>query len=359
MSEQVNPGVDPPRRGSLSDPARKLGGQDQAVQAMARRLQALERFLQPYREKLVQVRRDDGTFQTISVLAKEGGGAAGGGYGSTIVPKSIYQKDGVWRLIFHPAMFVENSLAQAGKAHEIKAGKGNLTDDPPPEFALSGKTEQVWLKFGVTRESSIAADSPGLVIGGEPEKKVLEPKRPNFDGKDGEHSQLVGTVKFTDGAPEWIPANSDATASIYLPAIQCIGDGERDYDSYLAKPPTDKYRTFRGQNDAELEEAGYTEKLEEEFGESEYSGFEIRELPVKVSIDLTANTLVFKGFCKVPVPKGMSGSYSWMNCGDDDGTGPKASVNRGIIVVNESQAGDFEACGCDSCGDTSTFTPGP
>ena len=322
-----------------------------------RRLQALERFLQPYREKLVQVRRDDGSFQTITVLAKEGGGEAGGSYGSTLLPKTIYKKDGVWRLVFHPAMFVEHSLTEAGKMHEIKTAGGKLTADPAPEIPLSGKTEKIWLKFSLTPECTVKADSPEIVIGAEPEKKPMQPKRPGSDGVTGNHAQHVGTVEFKDGVPEWVPVNSDASVSIFLPAIERVGDGETDYETYQAKPPTDKIRTFRGQNGEELQKSGYTDALEKEFGESSTSGFEIRELPVKVEVTVVANTLVFKGTCKVPIPKGVSGGYSWSNCGDE---GPKANLNRGVVVLQDSTPGAFEACACGSCdGETSTITPGP
>lgn len=355
MAEQVNPGFDPPRRGSLSDLARKLGGQDQAVQAMARRLQALERFLQPYREKMVQVRRDDGTFQTISVLAKEGWSEGGGDYGSTLVPKTIFQKDGVWRLVFHSAMFAEHSLAEAGKMHEIKTANGNLTDKPAPEIPLSGKTEKIWLKFSLTRDCTVKADSPEIVIGAEPEKKPMVPRRPGSDGNDGNHVQHVGTVEFTDGAPEWIPVNSDASVSLFLPAIEKVGDGETDYETYQSSPPTDKIRTFRGQNEEELKESGYTDKLEEEFGSPSTSGFEIRELPVKVEVAVKNNTLVFNGTCKVPIPMGIAGAYSWSNCGDG---GTTTKFNRGIAVADGSTPGDFAACGCGDCDETSTDTPG-
>lgn len=357
MAEQVNPGVDPPRRGSLGDPARKLGGQDQVLQAAIRRLQALERFLQPYREKLVQVRLDDGTFQTISVLAKEGGGAGGGSYGSTLVPKTIYKKDGVWRLVFYPAMLAEHSLAEAGKMHEIKSPGGKLTADPLPEIPLGGKTEKIWLKFSLTPECTVKNDSPEIVIGEEPEKKPMQPKRPGSDGTTGNYVQHVGTVKFINDVPEWVTVNSDASISLFLPGIEKVGDGETDYETYQAKPPVDKIRTFRGQNAEELQESGYTDGLEKEFGESSTSGFEIRELPVKVTVEVIANTLVFKGTCKVPIPRGLNGGYSWNNCGGD--SGPRATLNRGIVTVVNSTAGSFEACACGSCdGETSTDTPG-
>lgn len=310
------------------------------MQAMARRLQALERFLQPYREKLVQVRKDDGTFQTISVLAKEGGGDGTGGYGSTLVPKSIFQKDGVWRLVFHPARFIEHSLDGAGKDHAIKASKGNLDDDPLPEIALSGETQKVWLKFEVTRESSVGKDSPEIVVGEKPDSNPMEPRRPDFEGKDGKHVQHVGTVKFTDGVPEWVTVNSDASVSIYLPAIECIGDGIRDYDNYVAKPPIDQYRTFRGQNAGELEESGYTGELEQEFDSD--SGFEIRELPVQIEIDLTANTLVFKGTCKVPIPVGNPGSRTWTDCEGNQVMG--IEWNRGLV---RSSGDESMEAGCD------------
>lgn len=357
MAEPVNPGFDPPRRGRIGDPAKAIGGNSNAVQAMASRIQSLERLLQSYREKQVQVRRDDGTFQTITVLAKEGGGEAGGSYGSTLVPETIYQKDGVWRLVFHQAMFAEHSLAEAGKMHEIKTTGGNLTADPAPEIPLSGKTEKVWLKFSLTPECTVEADSPEIVIGEEPKKKPMEPKRPGADGKTGNHVQHVGTVEFKDNVPEWKPINSDASVSLFLPAIEKVGDGETDYETYQAKPPTDKIRTFRGQNAEELQESGYTDALEKEFGESSTSGFEIRELPVKVTVEVIDNTLVFKGTCKVPVPRGLTGAYSWNNCGGD--SGPLATMNRGVVTVANSNAGGFEACACGSCdGETSTDTPG-
>lgn len=342
MAEQVNPGFDPPRRGSLGDPARMIGNNDRAAQAMAARLQSLERLLHPYREKQVQVRNDDGTFQKIWVLAKEGGGDAGGSYGSTLVPKLIYQKDGVWRLVFWPARFIEHSLTQAGKDHKIKCPGGFLTDDPLPEIPLKGETEKVYLKFVVTRECEVKGDSPEITTGEEPTREPMQPKRPDIPGADGSYVQHVGTVKFTDDVPEWVPNNSDASVSIFLPIIETVGDGIRDYDDWL-KPNVDKWRTFRAETDEEMEEKrkeSGEQKLEDEFDSD--SGFEIRKFPLSIKVALKDNTLVWSGTVKVPIPKGDPGSRTWTDCEGNEVM--KINWNKGLV---RSTGDESMEAGCD------------
>lgn len=347
MADRLNPGVDPPQRGRLRDPARAIGDNRNAIDSTTNRVKSIERLLQNYREKQVQVRRDDGSFQTITVLAKEGGSADSSDYPSTLVPKTIYQKEGVWRLVFHPAMFREFSLKETGKAHKIKADTSTLDAEELPEIPLSGITQKVWLKFGLTPGCTVEADSPEVVVGDEPPRKLMQPKRPDGGNVAGKYVQHVGTVKFVEGGePEWVPGNSDASVSIFLPAIECIGDGIRDYDTYQADPPTDKFRTFRGQNDDELDDTGWN-NLEKEFGSD--SGFQIRLLPIKIVVDLNANTLILKGVVKVPIPTGAPGSRVWKDCEGNEVM--RVDWKRGLI----RSTGDEEMeAGCDGTGNSNS-----
>lgn len=355
----INPGFPPNRRNRLNDPARQIGGQDRGIAQMAARLGALERLLSSYREKQVEVRNSDGTFQTVTVLAKEGGESPGGSFGTTIQPKELAKVAGVWTVTFHPARMMQHSLTHAGQAHDIKTSKGTLESEP--KLPLGSGTQDVWLRFDVSSTGSIVEGTPELVIGKEPDRKLVVPQRPETPGSEGSHVQHVGQFITADGkgAPKWKPINTSAIFSTFFTAIESVGDGERIYDAYQNEPPTDKFRSLRGQNESELNADGYTDRLEKEFIEDQdYPAFEIRELPLKVIIEVKSNSLVFKGFCKVPVPAGFSGDYNWKNCGESAAS-VKAQVARGLVLNTGDAGGDYNACGCDNCDGTTTYTPGP
>jgi hypothetical protein len=320
---------------------------------MAQRLGAMERLLSSYREKQVEVRRPDGTFQTITVLAKEGGEASGSTFGTTIQIKTLEKVQGRWRVRFFPAKLAEHSILHAGETHSIQVPGGNLDNDPTP-FINIAPGDKVWLTFKVTQTADVDGDSVKLVIGNKmPERVSMNPIRPgNEEGKVGDHVQEVGSFSKDGDALIWLPNNTNAVFCGFFTAIESVGDGEKLYDSYTDNPPTDRYRSIRGQTDDELDTDGW-KKIDEDFPAD--SGFEIREFPLKIELEVVNQTLLIKGKAKVPIPNGMEGDYEWQHCETEGDDQIKASVKRGIILNSLSNAGVFIAAGCDRSSDM----PGP
>jgi hypothetical protein len=222
---EINPGFPPNRRSHLNDPARAVGGQGKDIQQMAMRMGALERLLSSYREKQVEVRKPDGSFQSITVLAKEGGSGSGDSvYASAIAPSKFRKVGGVWKVSFTPAKLWEHSLKNLSKEHEIKLDDAPLTNDPAPEKALAGGDNEVWLSYKITYNGAVSAPVT-LTIGEAPEKKPLTPKRPEYEGdgvkeQDGILIQKIGTITVNrDSDPTWKPECTSSKADVFLPII--------------------------------------------------------------------------------------------------------------------------------------------
>jgi hypothetical protein len=180
-------------------------------------------------------------------------------YTSTIVPQRIFADEGQWKVIFTLAKFWEHSLHEPGKEHRIAAGGGHLDEeDPQVEVPLEEGNNEIWLKFGVTKEGKIAADSVELEIGVKPDSNPMLPLRPPEEddgttpsGLDGIHVQKIGTIEIPAAPNEenkpvkWKPECTSAKLDIFSPGIEFVGDGQRLYRTYDGELSIDKWRTIK------------------------------------------------------------------------------------------------------------------
>lgn len=174
-------------------------------------------------------------------------------YSSTIVPAKIAKVGSIWKVTFTRAKFWEQSLHESGKEHRIALAASYLDADPAPEVELAAGENQVWLRAGIEKEGTVAADSVQLSIGAKPTTTLVEPLRPPATdagttpaGEDGVHVQLVGIIEVPEtGAPIWKPECTAARLDIFLPGMEFVGDGQRLYKEYDAANGVDKWRTVK------------------------------------------------------------------------------------------------------------------
>ena len=252
MAEQVNPGFDPPRRGSLGDPAKAIGGNSQATQAMASRLQSLERFLQNYREKQVQVRRDDGTFQKIWVLAKEGGETVAGN--DEALYAEVVTLPGGAHGVSVSVGYVEYQNAGASESDEGFTGTleplmGGVTlDDPAIQpLPLPGVVSFTYLRVKTDSDGvpKFGASAATIEVFPEAQKSVHHIRNNPVSGtKEGDYFFLLLQTEANGSTPPRPIAKKRVHGNRYLPnqlvEFENAGGKREMYKGYL-EGPDDKH----------------------------------------------------------------------------------------------------------------------
>lgn len=348
--EQPSPGFPSPHGGSLRKPGELIGMQRRSQADTDRRLATLERFLQGFNERQIQHVDADGRVRTTTVLMKASSGTTASDNATTTIQfKEFITRDNKRYITFYPAKFVSHTLVALGVSHDIAvpSGGGTLSMDPPVEIPFDGSTK-FYIEFQITPSGDVTGVQ--LLTSQKTQKEVI-PIRPSVTTQSGLYSYLLGSIAMVDNTPVWHPSNCDATVGCFIPAIESVGDGERLYSTYSGG--TDQWRSIRGQNEAEQEESDYN-AIRDEFS-SASSGFEVRELPVRLEFFVRNETIIGKGFVLIPIPDGESGGASWKNCGSAQ-AGVQLNLNRGIAVLG-TQLGDYLACPCGQC--TSTQVDGP